>query len=88
MDQVISISASLTIVCYMMYTLSPETIEHFHNPYLYLTNIFVIVGIIRYLQILFVDENHNSPIEIILKDHLIQLCMIGWTVALALIITE
>lgn len=54
MNQVISILASLTIICYMMYTVSPEVMEHFHSQYLYITNIFVIVGIIRYLQKVFV----------------------------------
>jgi glucan phosphoethanolaminetransferase (alkaline phosphatase superfamily) len=31
MNQVISILASMTIVCYMMYTVSPEVIEHSHS---------------------------------------------------------
>lgn len=55
MNQVISILASLTIICYMMYTVSPEVTSHFHCQYLYITNIFVIVGIIRYLQKVFVN---------------------------------
>ena len=42
----------MTIVCYMMYTVSPEVTERFHCQYLYITNIFVIVGILRYLQII------------------------------------
>ena len=78
MNQVISILASMTIVCYMMYTVSPEVIEHFHSPYLYITNIFVIVGIIRYLQIIFVGVKNRSPAKVLLKDHFIQLCIVGW----------
>jgi len=80
-NQVISILASMTIVCYMMYTVSPEVIEYFHSPYLYITNIFVIVGIIRYLQIIFVEVKNRSPTEVLLKDHFIQLCIIGWGIA-------
>ena len=78
MNQVISILASMTIVCYMMYTVSPEVIEHFHCPYLYITNIFVIVGIIRFLQIIFVEVKNRSPVKVLLKDHFIQLCILGW----------
>lgn len=78
MNQVISILASMTIVCYMMYTVSPEVIEQFHSPYLYITNIFVIVGIIRYLQIIFVEVKNHCPAKVLLKDHFIQLCIVGW----------
>ena len=81
MNQVTSIMASMTIVCYMMYTVSPEVIEHFHSPYLYITNIFVIVGIIRYLQIIFVEVKNHSPTEVLFKDRFIQLCFIGWGIA-------
>ena len=85
MNQVIRILASMTIVCYMMYTVSPEVIEHFHCPYLYITNIFVIVGIIRYLQIIFVEVKNYSPVKVLLKDHFIQLCIIGWGISFVLL---
>ena len=86
MNQVISILASMTIVCYMMYTVSPEVIEYFHSPYLYVTNIFVIVGILRYLQIIFVDKRGWSPTKVLMKDRFIQLCVFGWGISFALII--
>ena len=86
MNQVISIFASMTIVCYMMYTVSPEVIEYFHSPYLYVTNIFVIVGILRYLQIIFVDKRGWSPTKVLMKDRFIQLCVFGWGISFALII--
>jgi glucan phosphoethanolaminetransferase (alkaline phosphatase superfamily) len=85
MNQVISILASMTIICYMMYTVSPEVIEHFHSPYLYITNIFVIVGIIRYLQILFVQEKSRDPTKVLMKDRFIQLCIIGWGLSFVLL---
>ena len=85
MNQVITILASMTIVCYMMYTVSPEVIEHFHCPYLYITNIFVIVGIIRYLQIIFVEVKNYSPVKVLLKDQFIQLCILGWGISFVLL---
>ena len=81
MNEVISILASMTIVCHMMYTVSPEVVEHFHSPYLYITNIFVIVGIIRYLQIIFVEVKNHCPAKVLLKDHFIQLCILGWGIS-------
>ena len=85
MNQVISIFASMAIVCYMMYTVSPEVIEQFHSPYLYITNIFVIVGIIRYLQIIFVEVKNYSPVKVLLKDQFIQLCILGWGISFVLL---
>ena len=86
MNQVISIMASMTIVCYMMYTVSPEVIEHFHCPYLYITNIFVIVGILRYLQIIIVDVKSGSPTKVLLEDWSIQASMMGWLLSFIVII--
>jgi glucan phosphoethanolaminetransferase (alkaline phosphatase superfamily) len=85
MNQVISILASMTIVCYMMYTVSPDVIERFHSRYLYITNIFVIVGIIRYLQIIFVEVKNPSHTDVLLKDHFIQLCIIGLGITFCLL---
>ena len=85
MNQVISIFASMAIVCYMMYTVSPEVVEYFHSPYLYITNIFVIVGIIRYLQIMFVEVKNHSLAKVLLKDHFIQLCILGWGISFVLL---
>ena len=38
-----------------MYTVSPEVISHFKTDYLYLTSIFVLVGLLRYIQLTVVD---------------------------------
>ena len=85
MNQVITILASMTIVCYMMYTVSPDVIERFHSRYIYITNIFVIVGIIRYLQIIFVEVKNPSHTDVLLKDHFIQLCIIGLGITFCLL---
>lgn len=78
LNQAISIIASITMVCYIMYTVSPEVIERFHSSYLYITSIFVLAGIIRYLQVTIVDVKSGSPTKVLLKDHFIHACIIGW----------
>ena len=78
MNQAIGIVASITMVCYIMYTVSPEVTERFHSQYLYVTAIFVLAGIIRYLQVTLVDVRSGSPTKILLKDRFIQACIIGW----------
>ena len=86
MNQAISIVASITMVCYIMYTVSNEVIARMGTPYLYVTSIFVLAGIIRYLQITIVDVKSGSPTKVLMKDHFIQCCIIGWMATFFLIL--
>ena len=85
-NQALTITASVTLVCYIMYTVSPEVIAQFHNDSLYLTSIFVLVGLLRYIQVTVVDKRSGNPTKVILKDHFIQLVVLAWLVAFILII--
>ena len=78
LNQAISIIASITMVCYIMYTVSPEVTERFHTSYLYVTSVFVLAGIIRYLQITIVDVKSGSPTKVLIRDHFIHACIAGW----------
>ena len=59
-----------------MYTVSEETIKHFHTQYLYLTSIFVLVGILRYIQLAVVDKISGDPTKIMLKDRFMQIIVL------------
>lgn len=78
MNQAISVVSSITMICYIMYTVSPEVMERFHSSYVYLSSIFVLAGIIRYLQITIVDVKSGSPTKVLIKDRFIQICFVGW----------
>ena len=78
MNQAISVVSSIIMICYIMYTVSPEVIERFHSSYVYLSSIFVLAGIIRYLQITIVNVKSGSPTKVLMKDRFIQLCLVGW----------
>jgi 4-hydroxybenzoate polyprenyltransferase len=86
MNQVITIVATITIVAYVMYTLSPNVIERFNTEYVYITAIFVLMGIIRYLQITIVEQKSGSPEKILLNDRFIQFCILGWLLSFIAII--
>lgn len=86
LSEAISIVASITMVCYILYTVSPEVVERFNSPYVYLTSLFVLAGIIRYLQITIVDVKNGSPTRVLLHDRFIQGCIICWIASFALII--
>jgi len=70
--------AAITIVSYIMYTMSSEIIAKFNTDHLYLTTVFVIFGVMRYLQIVMVEQCSADPSEILLKDSAIQISILGW----------
>ncbi len=74
----ITMTASIIMVSYLMYSISPAVIEKIGSDKLYLTSIFVLLGILRYMQLIFVKGKGESPTEILLKDKIIQLAIVGW----------
>ena len=86
MNQAIAIVGSITMVCYIMYTVSPEVTARFNSSYVYMTVIFVLAGIIRYMQITIVDVKSGSPTKVLMKDRFIQYCVIAWVFTFLIII--
>ena len=81
-----TVTGSVMLVCYIMYTVSPETIANFDNRYIYLTTIFVLLGLLRYMQIAVVDEKSGDPTKVLLRDPFTQVIVLGWAVAFLFII--
>ncbi len=86
LDTAMAIMASVVIVSYTIYTTSTEVMARVHSQHLYLTAFFVILGVMRYLQITFVYNNSGSPTKIILKDFFMQVTLAGWVISFAWIL--
>ena len=88
MNQAIGIVAAITMVCYIMYTVSPDVVARFEGggKYLYLTSIFVLAGIIRYLQITIVNLSSGSPTKALIHNRFLQICLACWIVSFLIII--
>lgn len=86
LDAAMTIMASVTIVAYIMYTTSESVVARLRSEELYLTTVFVALGILRYLQLTFVEENSGSPTSIVLRDPATQAILMGWAMAFAWII--
>jgi len=79
-------SFALTVTAYILYTVSTSTIEQFQTGNLVFTVPFVIIGMSRYLVLVFKDGQGGRPHEILLTDGRIQLSVLGWIIAACLII--
>ena len=53
---------------------------------LYITAVFALMGIMRYLQITMVDNKSGSPTKILMKDRFIHFCVAGWVATFLVLI--
>lgn len=78
LDTAMSIMASVVIIAYIIYTITPEIVARVNSEYLYLTALYVVLGVMRYLQVSLVLKDSGSPTRVVLKDRFMQLTLIGW----------
>jgi 4-hydroxybenzoate polyprenyltransferase len=76
----------ITLMSYLLYTVSPDVISRVHSDLLYLTVIPVLVGFLRYLQLVLVFKNSGSPTQILLKDLFIQITVVAWIAIYCIIV--
>jgi 4-hydroxybenzoate polyprenyltransferase len=85
-DSALFITSAITIVAYLMYTISPETIARYNTGDIYITTLFVLLGILRYLQITVAMEKSGSPTEMLYKDRILQFSILAWIISFLIII--
>ncbi|MGB9591055.1 MAG: decaprenyl-phosphate phosphoribosyltransferase [Candidatus Kryptoniota bacterium] len=79
------IMASVSVVAYIMYTISPDVMARFGTDKLYLTSFMVIIGILRYLQITFVKGQSGNPTQVVLRDKFLQVIIVTWLLSFWLV---
>lgn len=78
MNQTIGLTGTVTMVCYIIYSVSPEVEERLGCGYIYISSVFVLAGILRYLQLTIVYGQSGSPTRLLLTDRFLQLCILAW----------
>lgn len=92
LNVILALICAVIIVAYFMYAMSPDVQQRFAvngggTPYrLYYTCLFVLAGIMRYLQIIFVQAASGSPTKILYKDRFIQATILLWVASFYFII--
>lgn len=85
LDSCMVIMASVIIVAYLMYCTSPEVMVR-SGSNMYITALFVMTGIIRYLQITLVQERSGNPTRMLVKDYFLQGCIFAWLLSFFIIL--
>ena len=86
LDQMIAVVTASTILSYIIYTVSPETVQKFHTDYLGFTLVFPLYGIFRYLYLVHQKEGGGSPSDMLLNDRPLLVCVALWAISVAAII--
>ena len=69
--------AAIVIISYILYTLDPVTKQRFSDQ-IYLTGLFVILGVFRYLQLIFLEDNAGCPTTAVYQDGWLQGIILCW----------
>jgi decaprenyl-phosphate phosphoribosyltransferase len=78
LNTLLALVSAIIIVAYLMYCMDPQTIANMHTYRLYYTSVFVMAGIMRYLQLIYVVSDSGSPTKILYKDRFIQITLLLW----------
>jgi 4-hydroxybenzoate polyprenyltransferase len=86
LDQMIAVVTASTVIAYIFYTISPDTIDKFGTEWLGLTIPFPLYGIFRYLYLVHRREGGGSPADLLINDRPLLGCVLVWVLAVVLII--
>lgn len=78
LDMAMMVCSTVAVVAYLMYCFSPDTNTPVTSDKKYYTAFFVIIGILRYLQLTLVFNKTESPTRALLRDRFLQLVLLGW----------
>lgn len=86
LDQMMGVITASTLLSYMLYCISPETIEKFQTDHLIYTFPFVLYGIFRYLYLIHIKSQGGAPEKIVVSDLPLAVSIILWGLFCMLII--
>ena len=86
LDQMISMVTACSVMSYILYTVSPETVGRFGTKNLMFSIPFALFGVFRYLYLIYLKKKMGDPIDLILKDFPFLLNILLWISAIMIII--
>jgi len=86
LNLLLALVCAVIVVAYFMYTMSQDVILRLGTYKLYYTCLFVLGGLMRYLQIIYVLDDSGSPVKILYKDRFIQIVLLLWIASFITII--
>jgi len=86
LNQLINMAATATILAYSIYSIWPDTVQHFGTDGLVYTIPIVVVGLTRYMFLVFKRNLGGDPSEMLLNERALWGIVAAWFACVALII--
>ena len=77
LDRMSMLTLAMTLTCYVLYTIAPETVSRFGTTALVYSALIVMFGLFRYLFLIHV-KGLGSPVEALYYDRQIVLAIVAW----------
>lgn len=87
LDQVIAMVTGATIVCYVLYTVDPQTVEMFGTRAMLLTVPSVMYGLFRYIYLIYHLEQGEDPTSTLIHDMPTLINLVVW-IALSMLVVR
>ena len=87
LDQLIAIVTSCTVLSYILYTFSEQTMRKFSSHLMPLTSPFVLYGIFRYLYLIHRKSAGSEPETMLIKDFPLLVNILLWVLTVTLIVS-
>lgn len=87
LDALLAMAGAGTLLCYSIYTVSPETVKKFGSDQLLYTVPFVFFGMGRYLLLLYRRQRGEDPAAVLFGDKGMLAAIAGWLATSALVVS-
>ncbi len=86
LDQMIAVVTASTLLAYILYTISEETMKRFGTTHLVITVPFVVYGIFRYLYLVHQKQQGGDPENVFVNDTPFLVNVLLWGIAVGIIL--
>lgn len=86
LDSAISLTTSTTLIAYLLYAMSPETVEKFGTRGMLAGAPFVFYGLLRYLHLVYTEGQGGSPTELVATDPGVLAAAAGFAITCGVVI--
>lgn len=78
LDQLVSMTAAGSVLAYSIYTIWPDTVDKFGTTDLVYTIPLVLIGVMRYLYLVYNKQKGGSPSDLLLHEKFILIDVLLW----------
>jgi len=87
LDQLVGITAGGSVLAYAIYTIWPDTVDKFGTTNLVYTVPLVLIGVMRYLYLVYTKQKGGSPSKLLLHEKFILIDVLAWIVLVVVILS-